>query len=378
MIKYYCSFSQREENAMARIPKINLTHSGLSTTVQTIINTRDQKTTGEIMAGIPTTETLADVYGTTLPASTMAITSFVQALHQKTLQNFHAANAYLASIGLTSIPLPSGSAFNNCNGKWTEYVYAAFAWNSLANINRTNKVTAQNRSHDVYIYIKLPNRNSENNDWTQLLLQNITQALSNYPQTQSAKITSPANSNYGRRFELISSNPDAVILKYDSSVIQTLWQNTGITSFDLYSDISNLNTDTTTQLDLLFNYFRNTVLPSSNLQCFLSIKNSIRPDRRYQWVHEGDHIKTILQWIQVYSAMGMAPLDTALTYDDLNGKFFAVSLSHVSIADTEALNTGLVGSIVSPMLGPVWAVDKLISCTDFSQIDSNIHLMLNF
>lgn len=363
---------------MARIPKINLTSSGLSTTVQTIINTRDQKTTGEIMAGIPTTETLADVYGTTLPASTMAINSFVQALHQKTLQNFHAANAYLTSNGLTSIPLPSGSAFNNCNGKWTEYAYAAFAWNSLANINRTNRANAQNRSHDVYIYIKLPNRNSENNDWTQLLLPNITQALSNYPQTQSAKITSPTNSNYGRRFELISSNPDAVILKYDSSVIQTLWQNTGITSFDLYSDISNLNTDTTTQLDSLFNYFRNTVLPSSNLQCFLSIKNSIRPDRRYQWVHEGDHIKTILQWIQVYSAMGMAPLDTALTYDDLNGKFFAVSLSHVSIADTEALNTGLVGSIVSPMLGPVWAVDKLISCTDFSQIDSKIHLMLNF
>lgn len=111
---------------------------------------------------------------------------------------------------------------------------------------------------------------------------------------------------------------------------------------------------------------------------FLSIKNSIRPDRRYQWVHEGDHVKTILQWIQVYSAMGMAPLDTALTYNDLNGKFFAISLSNVSNADTEALNTGLVGSIVSPMLGPVWAVDKLISCTNFSQIDSQMQLMLNF
>lgn len=362
---------------MAHIPKINFTGSALSTTIQTIINTRDQKN-NNVTSGIPTTETLADVYGTGLPSSTMEISDFVHSLHQQALQNFNDANVYLASIGSSDISLPSGSAFNNCNGKWTEYAYAAFAWNSLAKINTTNKTTAQNGTHSVYVYIKLPNRNSENNDWTQLLLPNITQALSNYPQTQSAKIVSPANSNYGRRFELISSNPDAVILKYDSSTIRTLWQNTGITNFDPYSDIPNLSTDIACHLDSLFNYFRNTVLPSSNLQCFLSIKNSIRPDRRYQWVHEGDLVKTILQWIQVYSAMGMAPLDTALTYNDLNGKFFAISLSNVSNADTEALNTGLVGSIVSPMLGPVWAVDKLISCTNFSQIDSQMQLMLNF
>lgn len=220
---------------MAHIPKINFTGSALSTTIQTIINTRDQKN-NNVTSGIPTTETLADVYGTGLPSSTMEISDFVHSLHQQALQNFNDANVYLASIGSSDISLPSGSAFNNCNGKWTEYAYAAFAWNSLAKINTTNKTTAQNGTHSVYVYIKLPNRNSENNDWTQLLLPNITQALSNYPQTQSAKIVSPANSNYGRRFELISSNPDAVILKYDSSTIRTLWQNTGITNFDPYSD----------------------------------------------------------------------------------------------------------------------------------------------
>lgn len=361
---------------MARIPRINLTGSQLPTTVQTIINTRNQDPDGKITSGIPTTETLADVYGTALPPSDMEVSDFVKELHDQTDQNYNEANAHLSSVGLNAISSPSASAFNNCNGKWTEYAYAAFAWNSLAHINETNRLNAQNNPHNVYIYIKLPNRSSKKNDWTQLLLPKITQALSNYPQTQSAQITAPENSNYGRRFELISSNPDAVILKFDSTTIQTLWQNTGITSFDLYSDIPNLSTDTTTHLDSLFNYFRNTVLPSSNLQCFLSIKNSIRPDRRYQWVHEGDHVKTILQWIQVYSHMN--PLDTALNYNDLNGKFFAVSLSNISNADTEALNTGLVGSIVSPMLEPVWAVDKLISCTDFSQIEDQINLMLNF
>ena len=55
---------------MAHIPKINFTGSALATTVQTIINTRDQKK-NKVTSGIPTTETLADVYGTRLPSSTM-------------------------------------------------------------------------------------------------------------------------------------------------------------------------------------------------------------------------------------------------------------------------------------------------------------------
>ena len=55
---------------MAHIPKINFTGSALSTTIQTIINTRDQKN-NNVTSGIPTTETLADVYGTGLPSSTM-------------------------------------------------------------------------------------------------------------------------------------------------------------------------------------------------------------------------------------------------------------------------------------------------------------------
>ena len=140
---------------MAHIPKINFTGSALSTTIQTIINTRDQKN-NNVTSGIPTTETLADVYGTGLPSSTMEISDFVHSLHQQALQNFNDANVYLASIGSSDISLPSGSAFNNCNGKWTEYAYAAFAWNSLAKINTTNKTTAQNGTHSVCLLYTSP------------------------------------------------------------------------------------------------------------------------------------------------------------------------------------------------------------------------------
>ena len=59
-------------------------------------------------------------------------------------------------------------------------------------------------------------------------------------------------------------------------------------------------------------------------------------------------------------------------------KFFAVSLSKISDADKDALNTGLVGSIVSPMLEPVWAVDKLIECRSFTDVATKIKEMINF
>lgn len=71
---------------MAHIPKINFTGSALSTTIQTIINTRDQKN-NNVTSGIPTTETLADVYGTGLPSSTMEISDFVHSLHYNGIIN---------------------------------------------------------------------------------------------------------------------------------------------------------------------------------------------------------------------------------------------------------------------------------------------------
>ena len=209
------------------------------------------------------------------------------------------ANIYLASVPEPTISASTDSAFNNCNGKWTEYGFAAYAWNCLAKLNRDARASANSAAYSVYVYVKLPNRNSADNDWTQLLLSNITSVLSAYPARQSSRITDTTNSNYGRLFELISSNPDSVILKFDNTDALAIWQAKNITGIDLYTDITKLDVNTTTKLDSLFDAFKGQVLPSKNLQCFLSIKRSTRPDRRYQWVHEGDHIKTILQWIQV-------------------------------------------------------------------------------
>ena len=361
---------------MPRVSKLVLSPT-LPRTVQRIINARHYDKNGKLISGIPTLETLDDIFGTALPGSATSFDSFVNALHRKAKKNLDAANSYLASVGEPSISAPTDSAFNNCNGKWTEYGFAAFAWNCLAEMNRNARTSANGADHDVYVYVKLPNRNSDEKDWTQLLPKNITSVLSSYPARQSSRITDTTNSNYGRLFELISSNPDSVILKFRNTDASAIWLAKKITGIDLYTDIIKLDVNTATKLDSLFEAFTGQVLPSMNLQCFLSIKRSTRPDRRYQWVHEGDHVKTILQWIQVYSSTATPPLDS-LRYEDLNGKFFAVSLSKISDADKDALNTGLVGSIVSPMLEPVWAVDKLMECKAFSDVATKVKEMINF
>lgn len=353
------------------------TGAALTDSVKTIINSRNED--GEkITARVPTSETLADLFGDNIPDKTLSFDDFISGLHRKAISNFEDANTYLASIGEKTVDNPSVSALNNCNGKWTESGYAVFVWNALAKKNRESRLCANKGIYSVYVYVKLPNRTSADEDWTQLFVNRIASTLSNYPAAQSKRI-SAISSNYGRRFELISSNPDSVILKFDNFTMNTVWTSMGITLFDPYTDITAIDVISASMMDSLFEKFKGKVVPSKNLQCFLSVKRSTRPDRRYQWVHEGNHVKTILQWIQVISSTNpMMVLDENLTYDDLNGKFFAVSLSEISKADIEALNTGLAGSIVSPMLQPQWAVDKLFECKTFGDIEDQIYEMIAF
>lgn len=352
------------------------TGTPLTDSVRTIINSRNA--VGEkITARVPTSETLADLFGKNIPPKTLSFDDFISSLQRKAILNIEDANIYLSLIGEKKVPKPSGSALNNCNGKWTEQGYAVYVWNTLAKKNRESRLSANGGTYFVYVYIKLPNRISADKDWTQLFVNEITSTLSSYPVAQSNRIP-VTSSNHGRRFELISSNPDSVILKFNNLAMDEMWNSTGITLFDPYRDITAIDVQTTNTMDSLFEKFKGTVLPSKNLQCFLSVKRSTRPDRRYQWVHEGDHIKTILQWIQVISSNPLTILDPDLTYGDLNGKFFAVSLSGISEADIEAMNTGLAGSIVSPMLQPQWAVDKLFECKKFGDIAKQIDEMIHF
>ncbi len=348
----------------------------MSQSIKSIINNRKYKGS-KVIASVPTLETLADLYDRSLPSSELTFDQYINGLQEKAVDNTNAANTYIEMNDGSMVSRPSGPAFNNCNGKWTEVGYAVFAWNALVKINRSAKECANGGQHNVFVYVKLPNRTSTDKDWIQLLDEAITTALIEYPASRNKKIN-PKSLNFGRPFELISSNPDAVILKFDSLTAGTLWKITKIKNFDPYTTIPCISAEIVGNLDSLFEKFKGTVLPSENLQCFLSVKRSLRPDRRYQWIHEGDHVKAILQWIEVSSVNPVVALDSELKYDDLNGKFFAVSLSKVSKDDHNAMDTGLAGSIVSPSLAPVWAVDKLFECLSFDKIEEQIKQMIAF
>lgn len=103
----------------------------LTETEVTIINSRVRD--GGIKASIPTIKTMDDLYNASLPISTSTFDDFIEKLHNKAASNVDDANCCLRDIGDTNIiKAPTGSAFNNCNGAWSEFGFAAYAWNSLA------------------------------------------------------------------------------------------------------------------------------------------------------------------------------------------------------------------------------------------------------
>lgn len=352
---------------MKKIPRITFPNPTTLTPVQQqLINSRE-KDRGEVRTAIPRQEMLEDLYKTSLPAKGDSIDSFITTLHDQTLDNIKEANKYLHSIKDPDIMKdPTGQAFNNCYGSWCEYAFAAFAWNKLAEMNRGRKKEAQQNPFSEYIYVKLPNRNSESNDWINLLPSDIMEGLMAFPDSKKSNLSDESSQNYNRDFLIISSNPDAVIIKLKSDSLPANLP------LDPLEEINSLNVETLKALDKLFELFEGLVLPSKNLQCFISIKHSTRPDRRYQWVHEADRVKTILEWIVA------RPYDPDLKYNNLNGKYFAVSLKPCSTSDYSAMNAGYSASITQPLLDPMWAVDKLYECTKFSNIEGRIEEMIKF
>lgn len=339
---------------MAVIKKVAIPE-GTSSSVKSIISGRKSEK-GKVKASVPTVETLEDLYGNSLPNPTMTIDDYVRGLHNQAKSNVEVANAIICARGEQAIENPTDAAFNNCNGHWTEYGYAVYAWNSLAKLNTNSKEAASGNAHQVYVYVKLPNRRDEKSEWTQLLHTNIAEQLNNHKAMLSMQIKS------GRSFNLISSNPDAVILKFDSEKEKAILQKI---SLNLYSPIDKIDHTVVGSLDKIFTSLAKTVTPAANLQSFLSIKNSTRPDRRLQWVQEGTNAKAILQYIL---NLGL----DVFNKDALDKKYYAVLLGKATKGDQAAMDTVYVGSIVTPMLGAMWAVDKLFECPSFAEIEGQI------
>ena len=93
----------------------------------------------------------------------------------------------------------------------------------------------------------------------------------------------------------------------------------------------------------------------------ISAKTSVRPDRRYQFVHEGNIIKAFT-----------AHLQTRFWRNDFEIKYFAIMNEGPTNADREVLKTAALSSITNVFSSSVRAVDGIFWIQKLSDIDAFI------
>lgn len=292
-------------------------------------------------AKVPSIEILSYVYAKSLPNNLLKFDEVIKELHDftKKLYKQHRLKP----------KQPTENALNNCNGRWGEYLFGVYAWNYLAEKNLDNK---NNGDPTRYLYVKLPTNNSTTKKaasgiWISLLIKAQQDILWGFEKDAN----DPQVKEYGHTaFKLCSSNPDAVILKYEDVSCKKL----GINPLKKMKSLANSNIRL---MDGVFDKVRGKVLIEKNLECFLSIKTSTRSDRRYQFIHEGDDIKAMLMLLCTKLPLGVGSIPKFC-----QKRFFAFSLKEVSDADMETMETAMTACISSPLIDPIWCVDKLFQC----------------
>ena len=250
---------------------------------------------------------------------------------------------------------PSKDSLKNCHGKWSESIFAVKAWNALATINA--------KSDGCYVYVKLPTRdkNEEINkkkEWLSLLNENCAKAIRNFDLDKSSPIVAKSSHD---RLTLIASNPDAVILKFSKKDIEGLEL-----PIDPCKPISVMDVKTLDLLEEIYSYFYRKVPPSANLVFFISLKPSTRSDRRYQFLEEGNHVKSVLMYLYAMKA------DRGLTTDFFANRYFAICLSKSTGPDRKVMDSAMSAYVSAPIITPLWSVDKLYDIVFVSDIPTDL------
>lgn len=296
--------------------------------------------------GIPTDSMLEYVFGSMLPSRN---TSFKTAL--KTLDD-ETDDLYTAK----GLRCPSQNAHNNCHGRWSEALFAIFAWNTLADIN--NKSTDEFQ----YVYVKLPDRKDNDTystEWTSLLLKD--ECLLKLKEFILDDTHPAVKRSDHEQLLLIASNPDAVILRFKKEMMDSFHLPISVTD-----KITSFTKTDLKALDSLYEYFKDSVMPSSNLVALLSVKSSLRGDRRYQFVREGDNAKSILMYLYTMKA------DRELSTAYFANRFYCFSFESASRDDMKVMDAAMSAYVSSPIIDPIWAVDKLFECLKLSNVSSAI------
>lgn len=310
-------------------------------------------------SSVPAKEILDYMYGPALPDSHSEFSEIVKTLDERTKAVYTACRR---KHGYKKLKIPSSQSLGNCHGLWTEYLFDAISWNTLSEFNKHSK------SGKYYIYVKLPNRkdtdkasDSASVFWTNLLGEEASNRIQVKKDMLDESATRKAREKITVKLE--SSNPDAVILCLNSSDCSGL--------LDPTKAIDNLSLKTQEELDSIFEKCKGKVVDASQIISFLSVKTSTRPDRRYQFILEGNSTKGLY-------AIACDP-DNDLKYGALmKNRFFAFTLQEKKDADHTALD-GLImfASLFNEAVGPAYAIDKLYDCSALSDVAEKIQEIID-
>lgn len=204
-------------------------------------------------------------------------------------------------------------ALSNVHGDWYEWLLAISAWNFCCENSEAN------------LAILLPNVIQF--EVATLYEERLYALIADL----KTKVSNVAN------VQLITSNPDFVI-------IQRSLANEFV---DEFLPIENITPQALHRLEIIYRHFISNC-DYEQIKGYVSVKNSLRPDRRLQISHEGSLMKALY-----------AHLQTREWITNPNGlKYFAIA-SRINEADRNALKTVATHSLTTVFSLPQAAVDEV-------------------
>ncbi|HUF03129.1 MAG TPA: Cfr10I/Bse634I family restriction endonuclease [Aridibacter sp.] len=213
----------------------------------------------------------------------------------------------------SEFPSVKQGALNKCHGDWYEWLVGITAWNYSI------------RKNSSLLLLHLPNKSSF--DLAELYETDLLSHIRDL-RTKVEKATG---------VKLITSNPDFVIIDSEGLELPDVNQITQLSSTGIISLTSRYK-------DLIGKCTFQSVLG------YLSVKTSMRPDRRLQLPHEGSLMKAVY-----------AHLQTREWIIDPPGLKYYAAAAKIGDKDEEALRTVATHSIVTVSSEPQAAVDGVFA-----------------
>ncbi|NQU87260.1 MAG: Cfr10I/Bse634I family restriction endonuclease [Mariniphaga sp.] len=215
----------------------------------------------------------------------------------------------------------SKGALSNVHGDWYEWLLAISAWNFCC------------KNKNAHVPLLMPN------------ISQFDVAKLYIPKLQNLIIDLRNKVEQASDVKLITSNPDFVILSRE--IFNKLSSKT--------KPINRITVNTIYRLNKFYSIFADKC-DFEDIIGYLSVKTSLRPDRRLQIPHEGSLMKAIYTHLQTREWIINPP----------GLKFFAIS-TKINPADRQALKTVATHSITTVSSLPQAAVDDVYEINSINQ-----------